>query len=127
MAKTMLGVVKEYVGKKAYMTMQRVRKTHTNQTLLRRPESAGIEVAVFTIDVRNVHGDIQTLVTPLAGLGSCWVSARRLRIVKEWEHQEDMESNPYDELIAPQAGSPADEAAERHSDSAGGREDEAAD
>jgi hypothetical protein len=43
---------------------------------------AGLTVEVVILDIREVYGNLQYLVTPVSGSDSVWVSAARVMIVE---------------------------------------------
>lgn len=44
---------------------------------------AGVYVDIQILDIREVFGNIQYLVSPMAGSGSVWVAASRVEVLNE--------------------------------------------
>ena len=48
------------------------------------PATPGVQIPVQCLDVRLVWGNRQVLVKPVGGVGTVWINAHNLKMVKEW-------------------------------------------
>lgn len=73
-----VGLVQKYQARHAYLD---VTGQDTSQP--------GLQVPVTVINVRQVYGNDQLLVTPHRGHGTMWVHVSRVHVVEEWIEESD--------------------------------------
>lgn len=93
---TIANLYHQYVGKKAMMNVLESPEMNRNGTMIKA--NLGVQIPVRIVDARVNYGKEHCLVRPVRGVGSAWVWADRLRIVRDWPEEDSFENarGPHD-------------------------------